>query len=37
MANYRNISLEWLQRMYSDGYIALCDGDLQEVLNVIFE
>jgi hypothetical protein len=37
MANYKNISIEWLQYMYSDGYIALCDGDLQEVLNVVFE
>lgn len=37
MANYQNISLEWLQRMYLDGYIALCDGDFQEVLNVVLE
>ncbi len=37
MAQYRNINIEWLQRMYSDGYIALCDGDLQKVLDVIFE
>lgn len=37
MANYKNISIEWLQYMHSDGYIALCDGDLQEVLNVAFE
>ncbi len=37
MTQYRNINIEWLQRMYEDGYITLCDGDLQEVLNVIFE
>ncbi len=37
MAQYRNISIEWLQRMYEAGYITLCDGDLREVLDIIFE
>lgn len=37
MSQFRNINIEWLQHMYSDGYIALCDGDLQEVLDVAFE
>ncbi|HDL7100159.1 TPA: hypothetical protein PXM79_002950 [Yersinia enterocolitica] len=26
MSQYRNISIEWLQRMHADGYAALCDG-----------
>lgn len=37
MANYRNISVEWLIHMHSLGCITLCDGDLQEVLDVIVE
>lgn len=37
MSQFRNINIEWLQRMHEAGYIALCDGDLQEVLEVIFE
>ncbi|CRY05998.1 Uncharacterised protein [Yersinia enterocolitica] len=37
MSQYQNISIEWLQRMHADGYVALCDGDLQEVLDFISE
>ncbi|CQJ32823.1 Uncharacterised protein [Yersinia enterocolitica] len=37
MSQFRNINIEWLQCMHEAGYITLCDGDLQEVLDVIFE
>lgn len=37
MAQYQYCSIEWLQKMYANGYAAQCDGDLQEVLNCAWE
>ncbi|VEB97374.1 Uncharacterised protein [Cedecea lapagei] len=37
MANYRNVTIEWLIAMLADGYVAICDADKQEILDVTFE
>ncbi len=37
MSKYRNVPIKWLQDMYDAGYIALCDADYQEVIDVVWE
>jgi len=37
MADYSKVSVDWLIRMFADGYIALCDADKHEILDVVFE
>lgn len=37
MADYSNFKIDWLLRMFADGYVALCDADKQEILDVVFE
>lgn len=37
MSDYRNVKIEWLVRMFEQGYEAILDADKQELLDVAIE
>lgn len=37
MAGYKNFNIDWLLKMYSDGYYAICDADNKEVIDMVYE
>lgn len=37
MSDYRKVRIDWLLSLFSEGYIAVLDGDKQELTNAVFE